>query len=215
MDEKIVTKEAGDLMQVMRKTVGNAMWVDALREDVWCDLAEELFEVVGEAIERRPVPLRLIFPFFMRMDSIIYRITRKPKGGQFDAEDLETANDLKQKELKALQERRVLQEAEEGQVVYVVPWAVKKDDEGRLWLKGRFTFDLAPFGTVCLAVVRKGAIWLVDSSTASDYASYWESAPTVQVGGKGWFPVQLTDSFPAPHDALLGQKWEEEQGANG
>lgn len=200
-----IRKDAAGLMLFVRKYVGNAMWVDALPDDVWCDLAKDLFEVVGKAIERRPLPLRIIFPIFMRMDSIIYRITRKPEDGRFDAEDLETANDLKRKALKALQERKALQEAEEGQVVYVVPWAVKKDDEGRLWLKGRFTFDLAPSGTVCLAVVRKGAIWLVDSSTASDYASYWEPAPTIQVGGKGWFPVQLTDSFPAPHDAFLGR----------
>lgn len=72
----------------------------------------------------------------------------------------------------------------DGEVVYVVPWAILADEAGMLWIRGDYTFAREPRGTSHVQIVRSDRYILVTRSTLGDHRyerrpvdSEWQPIP--------------------------------------
>ena len=75
----------------------------------------------------------------------------------------------------------------EDETVYVVPWSIVADDEGRLWIRGDFGFTRESAGTSHVRITRSGESVVVDRRTIGDHS--YERRP-VHAGGP-MLPVVL------------------------
>ena len=56
-----------------------------------------------------------------------------------------------------------------GESAYTVPWAMKADLDGNLWLSTHFSANKRPGGTVSMLVARGREGWSCDVSECKDY----------------------------------------------
>ena len=58
----------------------------------------------------------------------------------------------------------------EDETVYVVPWAIAADDEGRLWIRGDHTFSREPDGTSHVKITMCDESVVVERDTIGDHS---------------------------------------------
>jgi len=71
----------------------------------------------------------------------------------------------------------------DGEVVYVVPWAILADEAGMLWIRGVYTFSREPHGTSHVQIVRSDRYILVTRSTLGEHR--YERGPV----DPAWLPI--------------------------
>lgn len=57
----------------------------------------------------------------------------------------------------------------EDETVYIVPWLIVADEEGRLWIRGDYSFSREPQGTSHVKVTRSGESVIVDKDSIGDH----------------------------------------------
>lgn len=57
----------------------------------------------------------------------------------------------------------------EDETVFVVPWSITADVDGRLWINGEYSFSREPHGTLCVRITRSGNSILVDQDSIGDH----------------------------------------------
>lgn len=63
----------------------------------------------------------------------------------------------------------------EDETVYVVPWSIVADEEGRLWIRGNYRFSREPQGSSHVKVTRSGESVIVDKDSIGDHT--YERSP--------------------------------------
>lgn len=86
---------------------------------------------------------------------------------------------------------RTIQELQDKESGWTVPWSMLVDRNGKMWLHPECPLEEAPGGTYELKVVRQGDAYSVYLSPSSDYK--WEKEDRASYKGKtdvGWIPVK-------------------------
>ena len=71
--------------------------------------------------------------------------------------------------LPARLRERTLADLDVDESAYTVPWAMKADLDGNLWLSTHFSANKRPGGTVSMLVARTRDGWSCDISECDDY----------------------------------------------